>query len=205
MEGKLEDTTENPRSFGDTSEPEGDEQSLKATPEEQEDYELLTIRARKMIFGKTKEKVLSLLGSSQTPAEGIGKAGSLILKSLVSSAERSGREISPDAVINAGTAIAVDLNDLGKAKKVFQYDSPEEEEKQLKDGVLWGVKYYGDGMIKNGEITPDMQKMANQQVAQGIEEEQSKGPQKSKVASAVSEAVNPAPQGLVGGTMQEGM
>jgi len=59
MDGKIEDTTENPRSFGDTPDPVSEEEMERATPEEQQDYDLLTIRARKMMFGKGKIKFCS--------------------------------------------------------------------------------------------------------------------------------------------------
>ena len=206
MEGMLESGTENPRGFGGTEDPASQEEMEQATPEEQQDYDLLTIRARKMMFGKGKEKILTLLGSSESPAKGIGKAGSMLMKSLIQSSKQQGRIISPEAAVNAGASIAEDLNDLAKANGVFQYDSPEEEEKELSNGVLYGVKLYGDGMIQDGELTPEISDLAKKQVQEGIAEEETQAgtPKKTKVASAVGEAMNPMPEGLIGGQMKAG-
>lgn len=204
MNGELQDKTENARGFGEAEGMES-EDDMKATPEEQQDYEMLVIRSRKMMFGKGKEKILTLLGSSESPSKGIGKAGSMLIKSLMQSSKQQGREISPDAAINAGTAVAYDLNELAKANGVFQYDSPEEEEKELKEGIMWGVKLYGDGMIQSGEISPDMQNLAKKQVTQAIEEETGdKMPdtQMKPVNAAVNQAVNQPQQGMVGSAMQ---
>ena len=198
------DSTENPRGFGGTPDPapetdaEGNE---LASEDEQMDYDLLTIRARKMMFGQGKEKILKMLGTSETPAQGIGKVGSMLIKSLMESSKQAGREISGDVAINAAAEIANDLNDLGIANKVFQYDSPEDKEKELADAMLWGVKYYGDGMISNNEISPDMQKIAKQEVEEGLKSEGKSVPQQTPIAAGVSQAVNPA--GVVGAAMQQ--
>jgi len=207
MEGMLEGATENSRGFGGTADPVSEEEMEQATPEEQQDYDLLTIRARKMIFGKGKEKILELLGASESPAKGLGKTGSMLMKSLIQSAEAQGRDVSPEAAVNAGASIAEDLNDLAKANGVFQYDSPEEEEKELSEGVLYGVKLYGDGMIADGELTPEISELAKKQVQEGIAEEEAQAgiPKKTKVASAVGEAMNPMPEGLIGGQMKAGV
>lgn len=202
MEHPLEGTTQDPRSFGGAPDPVSDEEREQASPEEQEDYELLVVRSRKMMFGKGKEKILTLLGSSESPAKGIGKAGAMLIKSLIQSSKEQGRVISPEAAVNAAASVAEDLNELAKANGVFTYDSPEDEEKELKEGVLWGVKLYGDGMIESGELSQEISKLAQEQVKGKIAEELAQGPQKTKVAQAVGEAVNPKPQGLIGGAME---
>ncbi len=207
MEEQLKDTTQNPRGFGGTSDPEvatNDDGDVKASPDEQMGYDLLTVRSRKMMFGKGREKILKLLGTGESPAKAMGQAGSMLIKSLMESSKQAGREISPETAINAATEIVEDLNDLAKANKVFQYDTPEDEQKELEEAMLWGVKFYGDGMIKSGEISPDMQKMAKQQVTEGLQEEQAKGPKKTPIAAGVGEAMTQAP-GLVGGAMSGGV
>jgi hypothetical protein len=206
-----QDTIENPRGFGGTPDPEpvtNAEGEIPATEEEQLDYDLLTVRARKMIFGPGKEKILKMLGTSQSPAQGIGKAGSMIIKSLMDSSKEQGREIDPEVALNAAPEVIDDLNELAKVNKVFQYDSPEDEQKELQDAMLWGTKYYGDGMVANGEITPDMKNLAKRQVQEGIAGEQNKGPKKKPIAAGVGQAMAaPAqapPTGLVGANMGGG-
>jgi hypothetical protein len=133
----------------------------------------------------------------------------MLIKALMQSGEQQGRKMSVDAAANAAADVGSDLNELAKANGVFQYDSPEEEEKELKEGVLWGVKLYGDGMISKGEVSPDMEKLAKKQMIQAIEEETGdKMPdtQMKPANAAVSQALNPQqqqPQGLVGGAMQQ--
>lgn len=203
MEGMLESGTEKTRGFGDTPDLDQEEDLEQATPEEQMDYDLLTIRARKMMFGKGKEKILELLGASESPAKGIGKTGSMLMKSLIQSGKQQGRDISPEAAVNAAASIAEDLNDLAKANGVFQYDSPEEEEKELSNGVMWGIKIYGDGMLADGELTPEISELAKKQVQQGIAEEEGQAgtPKKTKVASAVGDAMAKEPPGLINSKM----
>lgn len=206
----IEGTTENPRKFenGESQYVEPNENGeVQASPEEQQDYDLLVTRARKMIFGKSKEKVLQVLGSSETPAKGMGMAGAMIARTLVKSSEEQGRQINADVVTNAGIEIVQDLNDLAVVNNVFKYDSPEDENNEMSDALLWGVKFYNDQAKAAGEITPEMQKEAQTLVQQGIQEEQSGGGrmQKKPIPQGVNQAMNPKPPGLVGGAMSGGM
>jgi len=203
MEEPLQGTTNNPRGFGGTPDPQTEDEKLQASPEEQQDYEMLVIRGRKIIFGEGKDKILEMMGSSEEPAKGLGQAASMIVKSLTSAAKEQGREIGADAAINAGTVIVSELNELAVANGIFKYESEQDEDPEIKDGVLWGVKLYGDGMIQSGELTPEIQESAISQVTAAIQEDAQKNPQKTPMASAVGEAV--APAGIVGGAMTEGV
>ncbi len=207
----IPNATENPRGFGGRPDPEpvtnadGDE---LATDSEQMDYDLLTIRAKKMIFGKGREKILKMLGTSETPAKGLGQVAAMLIKSLMQSGKQKGREMAANAALEAGTEIIEDLNDLAKANNVFTYDSPEDEQKELDDAMLYGVKAFGDGMIQGGEITPEMQAMAQKEVDEGLAEEGA--PKQTPIAAAVGQAVQPPggqpmqQPGLVGGSMPGG-
>ena len=196
------------RGFGDTPdpEPETDEQGrVPATEEEQAIYDMVVIRARKMIFGKNKEKILKTLGTAQTPSKGIGQVGSMLMKVIMQSSRDQGREIDPGIAINAGVEIVEDINELAVKNKIFQYESPEEEEEQLAEAMLWGVKYFGDGMIANGEVTPEIQKQAQALATEQIGLENA-GPKKKPIAAAVQQEMSgpaqPAqPGGLVAGQM----
>ena len=141
-----------------------------------------------------------MLGTSESPAKAMGKVGAMLIKSLTMSAKEKGRQIAPDAAIAAGTEIVDDLNELAKANGVFKYDSPEDEQQELSDSLLWGVKFYGDGMLANGEITPEFQKMAQQQVQEGLAEEGVSQP--TPIAAGVNQAMEQSTQtGLVSGAM----
>lgn len=204
MEGKIQDKTENPRGFGGVADPEPEvnkEGAEIATEEEQLDYDLLTVRAQKIMFGSGKDKILTMLGTGESPAQSIGKVGAMIIKSLMQSSKQAGREIDGNTAIHAAIEVAEDLNALAKKNDVFQYESPEEEKKELDDAMLWGVKYYGDGMIANGEITPEMQQLAQKQVDEGLAEEAAAAPKpkQDKVASAVKQAT--AKPGIVNSAM----
>ena len=106
----MQDATDTPRGFGDTEM--SDEDSEQPTEAEQMDFDLLTVRARKMIFGQGKDNILKMLGSGESPAKAIGQVGAIILKTLMLAAKQSGREISADAAVNAAAEIAGDLNEL---------------------------------------------------------------------------------------------
>lgn len=194
------DDTENARGFGGTPDPveeTNEDGSVNATDEEQMQYDLLTVRAQKMIFGKSKDKVLEMLGASESPAKGMGEAGAMIIKSLIDAAGKSGMEINADVGTEAGTEVIDDLNELGKSAGVFQYEDAEEEEKEMQDALLWGVKFYGEAM----QASPDIQRQAQQMTVEGLAEE---GPKKKSnpIAEGVSQATQP--QGLVGGNMPAG-
>lgn len=207
MDMNFEDQVTDPRGFGGAPDPEvetDEDGAIPATEEEQMDYDLLVVRARKMIFGKGREDILTMMGASESPAQAMGQAGALLIKAMLQSAKDQGREIEGDVAINAAPEIVEDLNELGKANGVFTYDTPEDEEQELADAMLWGVKYYGDGMVKGGEISPEMQKMAQQQVQEGLASEGAEpGPQKTPIAAGVEQAV--APGGMVAGAMNGGM
>jgi len=212
MEQNFPDQTENPRGFGGTEDPqsENEDGSVNATEQEQMQYDMLTIRARKMMFGKAKDNILEMLGSSESPAKAIGQAGAMLMKSLLQASKQKGMHIANDVAIEAGTEIADDLNELGKSAGVFKYDDQESENAEMEDAMLWGVKYFGEGMVADGEITPEMMQSAQEQVAAGIESEGGpKAPARkpNPIGDAVSQASQPAPQaappqgGLVGGQM----
>ena len=197
------DSTENPRGFGGVPDPDPEtdvDGNELATEDEQMDYDFLTVRARKMIFGKGREKILKLLGTNDSPGKAIGQVGAMILKSLMDSSKQAGRQISGEVVVEASAEIAEDLNDLAVANKVFQYDSPEDEEKELADSLLWGAKFYGDGLIANGEITLEMRQMAQKEVDEGLASEGATA-RKTPIAAGVSQAVQPAGDGIIGGMM----
>ncbi len=210
MQDIGKDKLDNPRSYKDDSAtpiaPETDDEGYeKPTEDEQLDYDLLTIRAQKIMFGDGKDKILTLLGASDIPAKGMGKAASMIIKSLMDSAKQSGREIDGNTAINAAAEIVEDLSALAKSAGVYEYNSPEEEKKQMEDAMIWGVKYYGDGMIARGEITPEMQQIAQKQVDEGLAAEAATAPKpkEDKVASAVKEGI--ASGGIVNNKMKGGV
>jgi len=195
MEGLMEDSTENPRAFGDGAEIEPESNldadgNTQASEDEQMDNDFIVVRARKMMFGAGRENILKQLGSSPSPAEGIGKVASMMVRALVQSAKEGGRDVSEDAAVNAGHEIGEDLNDLAKANGVFEYNSPEDEMEELQDASLWGVKYYGDEMIANNELTPEMQKAAQKVMADGVANE-GEGMKKKPIAEGVEQAVKP--------------
>ncbi len=205
MEHDFEGTTENPRGFGGREDP--DQEQEKATPDEQQDFEMLSVRSRKMMFGEGKDQILKMMGSSESPSKGMGQAASMLIKSLISSSKEQGREIGPDAALNAGGSVIDDLNELGKANGVFQYDSPDDEEQEMKDAIAWGVKLYGDGMIANNELTPEMSDMAKKEVVASINEDAKNGslPKKSKMAESVGAAVEQPMGGIVNNEMNTGV
>jgi hypothetical protein len=215
MEPNFPDQTENSRGFGGSEDPDpetNEDGVVMATEEEQMQYDLLTVRARKMMFGPGKDDVLTMLGSSESPAEGIGQAGAMIMRSLYLAAKESGMDIASDVMIEAGSEVADDLNELGKSAGVFKYDSQEEENDQMEEAMLWGVKKYGDSMVENGEVTPEMMKDAQEVTAQGIEDEGGPKRKVQPIADGVNEAMGgpvqgqpaaapPIPAGIVGGAM----
>lgn len=200
---EMMNKTENPRGFGGNQTPEEMQaDSTEPTPEEQEQYDLLVIRARKMIFGEAKQEILEQMGASNSPAEGMGRSAAMLMKTMLNAAKNDGTEIDPEVAINAGTEIIEDLNDLGKKNGIFEYDDAQSEESELADAVLWGVKAYGDGMIQSGEITPEMQQAGQQIMQEGMEGEMAQvqqaraTPKKTGVAEAVGGVINGAMGGM---------
>jgi hypothetical protein len=199
------DSTEKPRGFGGTPDPEpetNEDGSVNASEEEQMQYDLLTVRARKMIFGRKKNEVLKLLGAADSPAESMGRTGALLLKGLIDAAASKGMKINSDVGTEAGAEIVEDLNELGKSAGVFTYDDKESEVKEVEDALLWGVKFYGEAMQSGKQLTPELQKEAQVLTVEGLAEEQGQSPQKkpNAIADGVSQAMAPQ-QGLVGGSM----
>jgi len=192
------DKLEDPRPFGGEEEQATPEDSFNtdegepATEEEQTNYDLLVIRARKMMFGDSREKILTMLGASEKPSKGIGKV-------LRQSAKENGRDITDEVAVNAGSEIGEDLSDLAKSAGVFKYDSEEDEISELQDAMLYGVKAYGDGMIQSGEITPEIQAQAAKVTKEGNQREYDNAPKpkEDKLRTAVN-------KGIVSGAAQKG-
>ena len=213
------DELENPRNFGagaeTTNEPEEEwntDEGEPATEDEQQDYDLLVIRAQKIMFGDGREKILTLLGSGESPAKSIGQAESMLIKSLRQSAKEQGRDISDEIALNAGAEIGEDLSELAKSAGVFKYDSEADELQELEDAMLWGVKLYGDGMIQSGEITPEIQQAAAKVTQENNQREYDGAPKppkpkKNKVGDAVRQGIDQGDNtGIINGAMpQEGM
>ena len=141
-----------------------------------------------------------MLGSSERPSQGLGKVAAMLIKSLRQSAKQSSREISDEVALNAGAEIIEDLSDLAKSAGVYTYESEEDEKSELEDSMLWGVKFYGDGMIQSGEITPEMQAQATKITKEGTQREYDNAPKpkEDKVRDGVR-------KGIVSGAAQGGM
>lgn len=196
----IQDKTENPRGFDEVPDtgPQMNEAGEEIpTEEEQQDYDMLVARARKMMYGPSKDNILEAMGNAARPSKAMGNIAAMLLKSLMNSAKTKGREIDPNTVLEAGAEVVEDLNELGKSKGIFKYDSDEDELAEMEDAMLWGVKAFGEDMMAKGEITPALQQQAQAAAQQGMTEEMAT--QMKPAAAGVKQAMNPG--GIIAGQM----
>lgn len=175
METPAINEAEQPRAFGDTPEVEPEtnkDGQVIATQEEQENYDMVVARAIKIIYGEGQDDILKLMGSSETPAEGMGRATANIIRVVQQSAKENKREISTETLMYAGMEIIQELSEHGKEQGIFTYDDDDDELTQIQDAGMYATQFYGKAQEANGEIPQEERQKAGNMMQAGIEKEQ---------------------------------
>lgn len=157
-----------PGGDGTDADASGDD-SVKATPEEQHQYNQMVTRAKQFIHGqKSRDAVLKMLNVQGQPAfENVGRATASIVQMLETTAEKSGAPLGQDVLFHGGMAIAQDLLNLGIKSGSFGKVKPDQQPHLLQLSVLAAMKHYGNAQIQGGTAqTADAQGMMASLVGQ---------------------------------------
>jgi len=175
---KIDETNAgNTRAFGDTPEAEPEtnkDGQVVASEEEQENYDMIVSRAIKVIHGEGQDDILKMMGSSETPAEGMGRVTANVIRVVYQSAKQAKRNITPEVLMYAGMEIIQELSEFGQARGIFEYEDEDDEAAQIQDAGLYATQFYGKAEQDAGEISPQMKGQAQQKMAEEVEKE--KGP-----------------------------
>lgn len=98
-------------------------------------------------------------------AVAMGQQTALIMLAVVRGLKQKGADPDPDVVQHAGMEILAEIYEI--CERTSQI--PEGQEEQIKQDAMYeGTRFYGDRMLKSGEITPEMQQQARQAVEADI-------------------------------------
>jgi hypothetical protein len=126
--------------------------TVKASPEEQHQYNQMVTKAKQFIHGKqSRDAVLKMLNLPGKPAyENIGRAAANIVQMIEKSAESSGMQLSQDVMVHGGMAIVQDLLNTAKTAGVLGKVDESQLPHLFQLSVLEAVKQYGQSMIAAG-------------------------------------------------------
>jgi len=105
-----------------------DEEQPNVSPEEQQLYEEFVDKCYQVIYSqKTIKPILQALNASDDPKMNLANAVVLVVKFVVDSARKAGKEIPVDVLMHGGKEVLEDLADLCAEMGIHQY-TPEELE-----------------------------------------------------------------------------
>lgn len=148
----------------------GEEDGEPVSPEEQAQYNNIVVNAMSMMYSNP-DMAGMIARRLKSEAENFGIANAIgqqtanIMLSVVRAMKKTGEEPDPDVVQNAGMEIFAEVFEI--AERTGQVPRGQED-KIKQDAVYEGTRYYGDKMLKSGEITPEMQQQARQAVEQDV-------------------------------------
>lgn len=148
----------------------GEEDGEPVSPEEQAQYNNIVVNAMSMMYSNP-DMAGMIAQRLKSDAENFGIANAIgqqtanIMLSVVRAMKKTGEEPDPDVVQNAGMEILAEVFEI--AERTGQVPRGQED-KIKQDAVYEGTRYYGDKMLKSGEITPEMQQQARQAVEQDV-------------------------------------
>lgn len=187
---------EDPSTEQGQMEDDGEEQ---ATPEEQAMYDLVVSRAVKYMHGPGRDSVLKMMGSAKSPAEGVGQAAVMIVKTIKASIKNQKKELPEGVLFHAATEIITNLMAMGEARGLFQFDSEEDQQKQTEEALMIGLKLYGEEGLQTGELDRGE---AQRQMQEGLASEQAQGGPAAAPAGATP--AGPPASGMINGAMGGG-
>jgi hypothetical protein len=167
---------------------EGEEQS-NASPEEQEQYDMVMTAALSMIYGdQSLPTVVEKLASDKEElGKAIGHTAAMILMSIKGGVERQGREVSGDILFNAGQEVVSELIEVAISSKLMDESQTDQI---LEQALTEGMRVFGEAELKSPNAA-QKQAAAKQEMA-GMQGGQPQGAQPQGAQ----------PQGIIAGVMQ---
>jgi hypothetical protein len=100
----------------------------QATPEEQEQYDMIVGSAFNMVYDeKMLSQITTVLEGGGDPKAGLARAASLVLTKVLKSAKQSGQEFDGGVIFHAGTEIFEDLAELSKEAGIHDFTQDPDE------------------------------------------------------------------------------
>lgn len=162
------------------------EEESNVAPEEQEIYDTVVVTAHAYLYspGSAKMVVDKLKTQSKEKSLGfaIGHTCAMILLSIKGARAKQGMEpISADVMFAAGQEVLAEIMTIADKAGLAKEDDVE----LFKVAAFEAAKAYGDSELKSGDVTPEMQQEAKQEI------------------DAVRSMVPGEKRGLIGGGMEE--
>ncbi len=131
------------------------------SPEEQKQYDVVVTAAMKIMYdkGRLQTIVQKLDQGKDNLSQAIGHTAAMILMSVRSSVQKQGRTIPDDIVFAVGEDVVAQLCDIAVASKIIKQ---EQVEAIANAAMFEGVRAWGSAMAKNGDITPDVKRAAQE-------------------------------------------
>lgn len=167
-------------------------QQKTVSPEEQQQYDKVMTAALAQLYGDDATHnaiVQKLRDQAQSGAlvHGVAHTAAMMLKSIQGNAEQSQVNVTGAVLYNAGLEIVAELCEICIAAKLVK-DGPDAEQ-LFHDSVLEGVKLFGEGMIAEGRVSPQMMDGARATMQDQMAQAGGKGAPPAKSGGIVSSAM----------------
>lgn len=166
------------------------------TPEEQKQYEsIITIALNQIYSERGFPIVIKKLGSFvDRPAFGIGHTAAMLLMSVKKGIEQKGGTVPDDVLFSAAQEVVSDLVDIAVGANVIDKETGD---KIGEEAFYEGMKAYGQAMQDNGEITPELQDQAKQELADSGRPLPEQSPQSQSTQQPPQQSPQPPAGGIV--------
>lgn len=141
-----------------------DSEQPNVSPEEQKVYDTVVTGALNQIYSDSgfPAVIQKLQNFKDRPAYAIGHTAAMILMSAKNSAQKSGKTIPDDVLFAAGQEVVGDLAKIAQGVGIIP---PDQAESIIEPAFYEGMKVWGQSMQDKGEITPEMQQGAKDELA----------------------------------------
>jgi len=153
---------------GMADEPEAGEQ---ASPQEQTQYDDIVKGGMTLLYSNANgavdvAKKLEQQAKESDVATAIGQHTALIMLQLTRGLKQQGLQPDPDVVLNAGMEILAEVAEI--AQQVPGLLPNEQYDKVIEEASYEATRYFGEQEMKDGAITPEMQKQAQDVVSSNM-------------------------------------
>ncbi len=155
-----------------TSQEVEDENSREPSPQEQDDYDLITLRGMEIIHApKTGDAIIeSLKKPNMETAQAIGETAAQLYKFIKQSSASQQKELSPEAMRNAFVMELIPaLIDLGASQGLWEINGEKDWEQLHQSASIIAADAVGRAMMKDGSLPQSEARQFLQ--AQGVTED----------------------------------
>lgn len=141
-----------------------DSEQPNVSPDEQKMYDTVVTGALNQVYSDSgfPAVIQKLQNFKDRPAYAIGHTAAMILMTVKNSATKGGKTIPDDILFAAGQEVVGDITKIAQGVGII---TPEQAQTIGEPAFYEGMKVWGQSMQDKGEITPEMQQQAKDDLA----------------------------------------